>query len=111
MPSSRKTPRDLISPATLHILLAVSSEALHGYGIKRDVESRTDGRLRLGPGTLYEAIHRMEADGWIAEVDGDGGGRKRTYRITDAGRTVLREELKRLDAIVRYARSEELLPG
>jgi len=109
--ASRKTPRDLLSPAALHILLALSTAALHGYGIKREVESRTEGRLRLGPGTLYEAIHRMEADGWIEEVLGQGGGRKRTYRITESGRTALQEELHRLDSIVRYARDAALLPS
>ena len=104
------TPRDLPGPTALQILLTLAEQNLHGYGIKRDVEARTGGSMVLRPGTLYEAIHRMEADGWIEEIAGDGG-RRRTYRITGGGRRVLAEELERLDAIVRHARAADLLPG
>ena len=68
-----KNPRDLLTPAALHILLSVASERLHGYAIKRAVEARTEGALSLGPGTLYEAIHRMANSGWIEEVGGEEG--------------------------------------
>lgn len=102
-----RSPRDLLTPAALHILLSLAQEELHGYGIKAAVEERTDGRLALGPGTLYEAIHRMHEDGWIEEVD--VGGRKRVYRLADAGRAVLREELTRLERIVDFARGADLL--
>lgn len=109
---SRRTPRDLLTPAALHILMALARQDLHGYGIKQDVEERTDGRLRLRPGTLYEAIHRMEADGWIREVkDVAEGGRKRVYRITASGRAVMEQELSRLAEIVRFARAESLFGG
>jgi DNA-binding PadR family transcriptional regulator len=64
--------------------------------------------MSLGPGTLYEAVHRMAADGWIEEVE--GGGRRRVYRITRAGLQVLDDELKRLEEIVTYARRADLLP-
>lgn len=101
-------PRDLLTPAALHILLSLARGDLHGYGIKQAVEERTAGALTLGPGTLYEGIHRMAADGWIEEVDGTG--RRRVYRITSAGRRALQEELRRMDAIVRYARRADLFP-
>lgn len=108
---TRRTPRDLLTPAALHMLMALAREDLHGYGIKHDVEERTEGRLRLGPGTLYEAIHRMEADGWIEEVTGPGDDAKRKYyHLTEAGRAVMEEELRRLDRILRFARQEALLP-
>lgn len=112
MGARRRTPRDLLTPAALHILMAVASRPLHGLGIKDDVEERTGGRLRLGPGTLYEAIHRMEADGWIAEVRDhpDAEGKRRVYRLTPAGRRRMEEELRRLEAVVRYARDHALLP-
>lgn len=103
-----KNPRDLLTPAALHILMTLAGGALHGYGIKHAVEERTAGRLSLGPGTLYEAIHRMAADGWIEEVE--SSGRRRIYQITDAGRTVLTDELSRLDDIVSYARDADLIP-
>lgn len=105
---TRQNPRDLLTPAALHILLSLAEEELHGYAIKHAVEDRTDGRMSLGPGTLYEAVHRMAADGWIAEVQGDG--RRRVYRITRTGRHVLDDELQRLEQIVAYARGADLLP-
>ena len=103
-----KNPRDLLTPAALHILMTLAGGELHGYGIKHAIEERTDGRLSLGPGTLYEAIHRMAADEWIAEVE--SAGRRRIYRITATGRGVLNDELERLDAIVAYARDADLMP-
>lgn len=106
-PTDARNPRDLLTPAVLHILLSLSQEDLHGYGIKAAVEERTDGRLALGPGTLYEAIHRMHHDGWIEELD--IGGRKRVYRITPSGRAALRDELGRLETIVEFARRADLL--
>ena len=102
-------PRDLMTPAVLHILLALSQEDLHGYGIKGAVEERTERRLTLGPGTLYGAIHRMDEDGWIEEVESPG--RRRVYRLTEAGRSVLREELARLRDIVVFAEGADLLEG
>lgn len=104
---SARTPSDLLTPAVLHILLTLAGEDLHGYAIKDAVEERTGGRLRLGPGTLYEAIHRMDEGGWIEELP--GGGRKRVYRITEEGRAALRDELRRLGEIVDHARRAELL--
>jgi DNA-binding PadR family transcriptional regulator len=93
------------------MLMALAREDLHGYAIKQQVEGRTNGRLRIGPGTLYEGIHRMEAAGWIREVEGSGdGGKRKVYRITAAGRRVMEEELERLAEVVQYARAEDLLP-
>ena len=106
-PRKTRTPSDLLTPAVLHILLTLAREDLHGYAIKEAVEERTGGRLRLGPGTLYEAIHRMDEGGWIEELP--GGGRRRVYRITEAGREALRDELRRLGEIVDHARAAELL--
>lgn len=107
-----RTPRDLLTPAALHMLMALAREDLHGYGIKQDVETRTDGRLRLRAGTLYEAISRMEADGWIKRLPGGGvgEGNRKTYRLTSRGRTVMEEELRRLAQVVELAREEALLP-
>lgn len=105
--SARQTPSDLLTPAVLHILLALAGEDLHGYGIQSSVEERTGGRLRLGPGTLYEAIHRLDDDGWIEELP--GGGRKRVYRLTEAGRAAMRQELRRMEEIVEGARRADLL--
>ena len=108
-----RSPRDLLTPAALHILMALSRSDLHGYGIKKAVEEQTEGRLRLGPGTLYEGIHRMEADGWIREVEGPEtrGKPRRYYRVTEEGRRRMEDELQRLDQIVGFAREQALIRG
>ena len=107
-----RTPRDLLTPAALHILMALSQEDRHGYAIKKAVAAQTRNRMRLGPGTLYEAIHRMESAGWIEEVEsGPSEGRpRRTYRITPTGKSLMEEELDRLSQIVGFAEAHALLP-
>ena len=90
-----REPRDLLplSPAVLNIMLALAGEERHGYGIMREVEERSGGRTKLGPGTLYGSIKRMLADGLIEESDerpdpAMDDQRRRYYRITDFGRRV-----------------------
>lgn len=111
-------PRDLLplTPAVLHILLAVADEERHGYGIMREVEARTGGRTRLGPGTLYGSIKRMLADGLIEESDERpdpemDDQRRRYYRITNFGRKVAGAEAERLSGLVETARARKLLRG
>jgi DNA-binding PadR family transcriptional regulator len=107
-------PRDLLSPAALHILMAIAEGPVHGHGIREAIEDRTAGGLVLGPGTLYEAIHRMQSDGWLENApeaaDRDGDGRRKYYRITAAGRRAMEAELVRLDRLVADARARRLLP-
>jgi DNA-binding PadR family transcriptional regulator len=111
-------PQDLLplTPAVLHILLALADEERHGYGIMREVEGRTGGQTRLGPGTLYGSIKRMLADGLIEESDerpdpAMDDQRRRYYRITVFGRWVAGAEAERLSALVQTARARKLLPG
>jgi DNA-binding PadR family transcriptional regulator len=97
----------------LQILVALADGERHGYAIMQDVAGRTDGAVRLGPGTLYGSIKRMLHDGLIEELDerpGDDDVRRRYYRITPHGRRVAREELGRLAALVRHARAAGLVP-
>lgn len=100
---------------TLQILLALLEGPLHGYGIKQAVEARTDGRVRLGSGTLYEAVHRLEEAGHIEEVPApadepsSGGPPRRFYALTGAGRSALADEVRRLDSLVSYAKARDLL--
>ncbi|HSR41585.1 MAG TPA: helix-turn-helix transcriptional regulator, partial [Longimicrobiales bacterium] len=90
-----------LTPVTLQILLSLTRGPLHGYGMKRDVEDRTDGRVRLGAGTLYAGLQRMEADGLIEEseapeeLEGEANPRWRFYAVTVLGRRVLEAELRR----------------
>jgi DNA-binding PadR family transcriptional regulator len=108
------TPRELLTPAALHVLLSLAEGERHGYGIKLEVEERTAGAFSLGPGTLYEAIHRMEKSGWIEPSSRRGprskaDPRRRYYRLTRDGRRRLEQELERMRDIVSYARARDLL--
>lgn len=99
-------------PPVLHLLLSLASAPAHGYALKQEIERRTHGTVRLGPGTLYESIQRMEKRGLIKEVptpDQDDE-RRRTWSITSLGRRALTAECERLDAVVRHARALKLLP-
>jgi DNA-binding PadR family transcriptional regulator len=95
----------------VHILLALSSGDQHGYAIKQEVEKVTGGDIRLGPGTLYEAIQRLEEDGLIEEASLSPADppHRRTYRLTFAGRAALRVELRRYGAVLEHARA--IAPG
>ena len=100
---------------TLQILLALVDGPLHGYGIRQAVEERTEGEVLLGSGTLYEAVHRLVGKGLITEVaspadePSSGGPPRRFYALTPGGRLELREELARMDAVVRFARRRDLV--
>jgi DNA-binding PadR family transcriptional regulator len=104
-----------LSPAVFHILLALADEERHGYGIMQEVKRRTDGKVRLGAGTLYGAIKRLLEKGIIAETDERpdpelNEERRRYYRLTDFGQRVLRVEVSRLNQLVQQARAKEVLP-
>ena len=110
-----REPRDLLplTPAVLHILLALADEERHGYGIMREVEARTGGETRMGPGTLYGSIKRMLADGLIEESDERPDSamddqRRRYYRITEFGRRVAGAEAGRLQSLVSAARTKKI---
>jgi DNA-binding PadR family transcriptional regulator len=101
-------PRLPLSSAALHILLALAGADLHGYGIMLEIARQSEGIYKLGPGTLYDNLRKLIHDGWVEELgprQGDDDPRKRYYRLTDAGRDVLRMETKRLTQVVRQARS------
>ncbi len=113
---SAPAPRRLLplTPASLHVLLALADGERHGYGIMREVEERTGGELRLGPGTLYGSLKRMLGEGLIAEAGERadpqlGDERRRYYGITALGRATAAAEARRLDALVRLARSKRLI--
>lgn len=105
-----------LTPAVFHILLALADGEKHGYAIMREVEARTAGAMRMGPGTLYGSIQRMLKDGLIVEMREhtasiQGGERRRYYRLTGFGRQVLHAEAHRLEQLVRIAQSKQVLPG
>jgi DNA-binding PadR family transcriptional regulator len=96
-----------LSPATLHILLALAGEDLHGYGIMQDVLRQSEGRYKLGPGTLYDNLQRLTDQGVVQEVvrrGGDDDPRRRYYRLSSLGRSILSAEISRLEGVVRDAK-------
>src|ERR1700757_3140903 len=97
-----------LSPATLHILLSLAGEDLHGYGIMQEVARQSEGKYKLGPGTLYDNLQKLIQREWLGELGqraGDEDPRRRYYRLTSAGRGVLTAEVTRLAEVVREARS------
>lgn len=90
-----------LAPAVLHILLALAGEDLHGYGIMQEVERHSDGRYKIGPGTLYDNLQRMMDQGLVQEVSKPEQSRRRSYRLTALGRGVLAADITRLERVVR----------
>jgi DNA-binding PadR family transcriptional regulator len=104
-----------LPPAVFQILVALADQDRHGYAIMQDVAARTDGRMKLSPGTLYGSIKRMLDDGLIVEVDerpdpADDDERRRYYRLTRYGREVAQAETDRLTTLLRQARAAGLAP-
>jgi DNA-binding PadR family transcriptional regulator len=101
-----------LSESLFHILLSLVDGPRHGYGIIQEVESRTKGEIRLGAGTLYSAIKRIRAWGWVEEMRSPAGEdpRRRYYGLTSVGRRVVKGEARRLEALVKHARTKRVLP-
>lgn len=105
MPTLRRP----LSPTVLHILLTLTEGPRHGYAIKQEAEARSQGAVRLGPGTLYEAIQRLLDTGLLRETAGDADpangqeAQRRYYELTARGRRVLREEIQQWQHLVDYA--------
>ena len=113
MPKQKFNP---LPAAAFQILMTLVDEDLHGYEIMRRVEEQTDGRTRLGPGTLYSSIQALLEAGFIAEVSQPSAAdtndeRRRYYRVTAAGRKAGREEAERMADLLRIARAKKLLRG
>ena len=92
-----------LTEGVFYILISVV-EPNHGYGIMQNVEALSGGRVRLAAGTLYGAISTLLEKGWIEALAGERDSRKKEYRITEAGRTVLLAELERLGELLANGR-------
>jgi DNA-binding PadR family transcriptional regulator len=99
-----------LSPAVFAILLSLAEGEKHGYQMMKDARAPEGGGVRLGPGTLYGSLERMMRDGFVEESGLSDDERRRYYRLTGLGQSVLAVELERLDAAVASARSLGLLP-
>ncbi|HEY6266818.1 MAG TPA: helix-turn-helix transcriptional regulator [Candidatus Acidoferrum sp.] len=96
-----------LSPAALHILLALAGEDLHGYGIMLEVARQSEGQYKLGPGTLYDNLRKLMTQRCVEEVQrrsAEDDPRRRYYRLTGLGRRVLAAEVARLEGVVRDAK-------
>jgi DNA-binding PadR family transcriptional regulator len=105
-------PKKTLNPlpsAAFQILLALVDGDSHGYAIMRHVAEQTAGRMRLGPGTLYSSIQTLLEAGLIEETERENEERRRFYRLTSAGRRCVRDEVERLEELVRVARSKKRL--
>ena len=100
-----------LKPNWFHVLLSLSSQEQHGYGIMQEVLERTGGKVRLWPATLYGTIKRLTDEELIAEsgerpAPDEDDARRRYYRLTPLGRRVLAAESERLEDLVRVIRSK-----
>ena len=107
---------DPLPSAAFHILLALADQDLHGYEIMRQVADQTNGRMRLGPGTLYSSLRTLLEEELIEEITAGenqppGEERRRYYRLTTAGRKVARREANRLVELLRVAKAKRILRG
>ena len=99
-----------LTPVVFHILLALVDGPRHGYAIMQDVNRHSDGRVGLGPGTLYGAIQRMEDTGVLEKTEPPpseaADPRRRYYQMTELGRAALLAETERLESLVATVRQK-----
>jgi len=105
-----------VTPPVFALLLALTSDDRHGYALMDDVAELTAGTVTLGPGTLYRSLQRMLVDGLIEELteavpvsEDRRAERRRSYRITAAGREAVREQARRLRILTDAARKRGIL--
>lgn len=99
-----------------HILLALADQVMHGTAIMEEVLERTEGTLRLWPGTLYGSLSDLTDAGFIREAPAPEGaptegGKRRFYALTPKGRRALSEEVARLESFVEVARRRRVGEG
>ncbi|HRE40558.1 MAG TPA: PadR family transcriptional regulator [Ignavibacteria bacterium] len=107
--------KSTLTPAVLHILLALSNGDKHGYGIMKQVESDSNGKVKMGPGTLYGSINRMIEAGLIIEsdkkIDSNLDDERRIYyKISGEGKKALEAELDRYREVVSVAKKINIFP-
>ena len=103
-----------LTPLAFQVLLALTDEERHGYSIIREVETRTDGLIRLRSGSLYTLLQRLLDVDLIVESDErpapeKDDERRRYYKVTELGRGVLAAEARRLESAVSEARRKHVL--
>lgn len=119
MPVKQATDSLPLSEPVYLILVSLAEGPRHGYGVLKDVAEVSGGRVMLSTGTLYGALKRMLAAGWITRSDGKGTGEetaypgkdRKEYTLTSAGRHLLIAEIARLSRLTRIARERLVVEG
>jgi DNA-binding PadR family transcriptional regulator len=96
-----------LTPPVFYVLLALATQERHGYDIMKQVEQDSQGKIKLGPGTLYGAIKRMLEASLIVELE-TAHSRRKYYRLTNRGRDIFAHELQRYGEAVELARKRGL---
>ena len=99
-----------LTPAVFHILLALADAPLHGYAIMQAVEASAGPDLRMGPGTIYGSLQRMEEAGLVKEIATRADDRRRLFALQPAGRRALQSECQRLARLADLVRARRLVP-
>src|SRR6266851_3322382 len=103
--AERSDAKPLTEPALL-ILMSLAGQPRHGYALMRDIETLSNGRVRISTGTLYGARRRLLEDQWIERfAQEDTSREKQAYKLTTAGRAQLQQELERMKQLTRAAAS------
>jgi DNA-binding PadR family transcriptional regulator len=106
-----------LTPPLYHVLLTLAEGPAHGYSLIASVTERTEGRVELGPSSLYYALGRLEDAGLIRVCSPEPAGdqpheeQRRYYELTERGRLRLREEMEILTGIMKHARAVGLASG
>ncbi|MGD2123875.1 MAG: helix-turn-helix transcriptional regulator [Gemmatimonadota bacterium] len=116
--SKSRKPKIRMTPTYFHILLSLVDEKKHGYSLMQEIDQRTNGSLRLRPGSLYWSLNRLLEAGLIEEVDSPGNPdqtdeRRRYYRLTEAGVDLLTREAEVWAEITQLAVEKKVIrnPG
>ena len=115
----RNLPEELLpllplTPAVFYVLFALADGEKHGYAIMQEMSVLSDGKFRIGPGTLYTTLQRLLDLGLIEEVKWSRSpedSRRRYYRLMGSGKSLLEAELARMDSVMRLARRRKLVAG
>jgi DNA-binding PadR family transcriptional regulator len=102
-----------LTPAVVHVLLALAGGERHGYAILKDVQRQSASELRFGPGTIYGTLQRLMEAGWVVETEAPADTtdpRRRYYKLTRGGRDALKSEVDRLGALLDVARTHRIHP-
>ena len=99
-----------LSSAAFFVLFALADGEKHGYLIMQEVKVLSNGKLPMGPATLYTTIQKLADQSFIEETENDSQGRRRSYRLTRTGKQLLHAELSRQNEVLLLAKAKKVFP-